>query len=71
LRAFGTAEIMDGWDMALWAVAGYVASVALVRLMINRRNELVGDLVEEAEQKRQQARKPPPPTASPRTGKVA
>jgi hypothetical protein len=63
-----TAEIMDGWDLALWAIAGYVASIALVRLMINRRNELIGDLVEEAERKRREVKKPP---ASPRSEKVA
>jgi hypothetical protein len=71
LRAFSTAEIMDGWDVVLWAIAGYVATVALVRLMINRRNELVGDLVEEAEKKRQEAKKPSTPPSSPRPKKVA
>jgi hypothetical protein len=32
---------MDGWDILLALVAGYVALVSLVRLMANRRNELV------------------------------
>ena len=43
---------MDGWDLALLAIAGYVAIVALVRLMIRRRDQLAGELIEEAEQKK-------------------
>jgi hypothetical protein len=35
------AEAMDRWDVLLAAVATYVAVVSLVRLMVNRRNELV------------------------------
>jgi len=63
---------MDGWDLALLAIAGYVAIVALVRLMIRRRDQLVGELVEEAEQKkRRQAAAPPPPPSPPRQGKIA
>ena len=31
---------MDGWDLVLLAVAGYVAVVALVRLMARRRDQL-------------------------------
>lgn len=63
---------MDGWDVALLAIAAYVAIVALVRLMIRRRDALVGELVEEAEQtKRRQAAAPSPPQAPPRQGKIA
>jgi heme exporter protein D len=32
---------MDGWDVALLAMAGYVALVTLVRLMIHRRDQLL------------------------------
>lgn len=34
---------MNRWDLVLLVVAGYVATVALVRLMIRRRNELLAD----------------------------
>lgn len=34
------------WEIALLAVAGYVAIVSLVRLMVRRRDELVSDLRE-------------------------
>ena len=61
---------MDGWNLALLAIAAYVAIVALVRLMIRRRDTLVGELVEEAEQtKRRQAAAPPTPSPS-RQGKI-
>jgi hypothetical protein len=32
---------MDHWDLALWAVAGYLAVVTLVRRMIGHRDRLV------------------------------
>ena len=35
---------MDRFDMLMCAVAGYVAVVTLVRLMITRRDEVVGYL---------------------------
>jgi hypothetical protein len=34
---------MDLWDLALWAVAGYLAVVTLVRLMVCQRDRLVAD----------------------------
>jgi hypothetical protein len=71
LRAFATAEIMDGWDWALLGIAGYVATIALVRLMVHRRNQVVEELVEEAELKRRQARKPASSASSPRSGRIA
>ena len=40
---------MDGWDIALLAVAGYLAVTALMRLMVWRRNQLVGELLEQAQ----------------------
>ncbi len=44
---------MDGWDIALLAAAGYVAVVAMVRLMRNRRDELISELRQQAETERQ------------------
>jgi hypothetical protein len=41
---------MDGWDIALLAVAGYIAVVALVRLMLRRRNQLIEELLKQAEE---------------------
>jgi hypothetical protein len=38
---------MDRWDVLLALVAAYVAVVSLVRLMTNRRNELVTKIREE------------------------
>jgi len=32
---------MDGWSVAVLAVAGYVAVTALVRLMIGHRNQVI------------------------------
>lgn len=32
---------MDGWEVALWAAAGYLAVVPLVRMMLARRERLL------------------------------
>jgi len=42
---------MDGWDIALLVVAGYVAVTALVRLMLRRRDQVVEALRRQAEQR--------------------
>jgi hypothetical protein len=34
---------MNRWDLVLLVVSGYVATVALVRLMTRRRNELLDE----------------------------
>jgi len=56
---------MDGWDVTLLIVAGYVATMALVRLMMRRRDQLVEQFQEgvkkerkrrEAQRKKEQAR---------------
>lgn len=39
---------MDGWDVFFLVVSGYVATMALARLMIRRRNQLIDELVHEA-----------------------
>jgi hypothetical protein len=52
---------MDGWDIALLAVGGFVAAMALVRLMTHRRNQLINRLLLESqhEQQRKPAGKSP------------
>jgi hypothetical protein len=55
---------MDGWDIALLAAAAYVAVTALVRLMARRRNQLI-------EQLRQQAEDEPAPSRDGRQRKSA
>ncbi|MHC4178965.1 MAG: hypothetical protein ACYSWU_15740 [Planctomycetota bacterium] len=44
---------MDGWDVALLVVAGYVALVSLVRLMIGRRDQLLDEFRRELKKERQ------------------
>ncbi len=34
---------MDSWSIALWVVAGYIAVVALLRLMAHKRNEVMAE----------------------------
>jgi hypothetical protein len=34
---------MDGWDLTLLVVAGYLAVVTLVRLMAHRRDQLLDE----------------------------
>ncbi len=43
---------MDGWDLAVIAVASYVALVALARLMLHRRDEIVNELTEQVKEAR-------------------
>lgn len=46
---------MDRWDVLAILAAGYVATTALVRLMANRRNQLIdhiqGQITEQREKK--------------------
>jgi ribosomal 50S subunit-associated protein YjgA (DUF615 family) len=53
---------MDGWDIAVLLVGGFVAATALVRLMIHRRNQLVNQLLRESQNEQQ--RQPPPKASS-------
>ena len=39
---------MDGWDLAIWAVAAYVAVLTLVRFMTARRKKVLDDLRQRA-----------------------
>ena len=47
--------MMDRFDMLMFAVAAYVAVVTLVRLMITRRDEVVGYLRTELERQAAEA----------------
>jgi len=47
-------ETMNGWDVAVLAITGYVAVTSLARLMLRRRDEL---LVEFRAQMKQEKRK--------------
>jgi len=64
---------MDSWDIALLAVAGYVAVLALSRLMTRRRNQLVEELLDQARRQGGSSRKGKPPEAQrhPPAGKAA
>ena len=42
----------DGWDVALFSMAGYVAVVVLVRLMIQHRDKLLARFRSEMEQEK-------------------
>lgn len=39
---------MDSWDIAIWAVAAYVAVLTLVRFMTARRKKVLDDLRQRA-----------------------
>jgi hypothetical protein len=43
---------MDSWSIALWVVAGYVAVVALMRLMAHKRNEVMAEFRGEVEKEK-------------------
>ena len=48
---------MDTWDLVIFAVAGYVALTALVRLMIRRRNQLLGRFRRQMAEEKKRAKK--------------
>ena len=50
---------MDGWDVALWIVAAYLAVTALVRLMIAHRDKVLADFRAEMERRQPVASDPP------------
>lgn len=39
---------MDGWDIALWSIAAYIAVVTLVRFMTARRSKVLDELRQRA-----------------------
>ena len=46
-------ESLDAWDIALYMAAGYVAVIALVRLMLQERDRLVQRFRSEMQAERQ------------------
>ncbi len=48
---------MDRWDVLIILAAGYVAVMALVRLMAKRRNQVLSRVQGEVAKQRQQAKK--------------
>jgi hypothetical protein len=46
-------DALDNWDVALFAIAGYIAIMSLVRLMLARRSVLAQQVQEELERRRQ------------------
>jgi len=53
---------MDRWDILIIAGAGYIAVVALVRLMAARRDQLVQQVRRQIEQQQAQQKKAAKPT---------
>jgi len=49
--------MMNGWDVALLALAGYLAVTSLVRLMITRSDRLIEDLNRQVEIQQQEAKR--------------
>lgn len=47
---------MDRWDVLMAVAASYIAVASLVRLMANRRNELVAKIREEISRQRSVAK---------------
>jgi heme exporter protein D len=52
---------MDTWDIVLLVVAGYLAVMALVRLMLRRRDQLLDEYRRQAEAEQQRAPAAQPP----------
>ena len=55
---------MNRWDVVLLVIAGYVATMALVRLMIQRRSQVLDELRRRAKmgkKKDRNVRRPQPP----------
>jgi len=66
-------DTMESWDIALLVVVGYLATVALVRLMARHRDQLVERFRQDLEREKQQQQKASPekkaaPTAHRRAG---
>jgi heme exporter protein D len=50
-------DALDSWDVALFVVAGYIAVVSLVRLMLGRRNTLARQVRDELERQSSEAQR--------------
>jgi hypothetical protein len=62
---------MDGWSIALWVVAGYIAVVALLRLMAHKRNEVMAEFRGEVEKEKSRRRVAAAKEAKASRGKAA
>jgi len=56
---------MDGRDIAIFAVAAFVAVTSLVRLMIGRRNAVTAQLQAQAKHRKKSDKKQPNPAKAP------
>jgi hypothetical protein len=48
---------MDNWDVTLLIVAGYLAVVALVRLMVRHRDQILDEVRRQFENEKQRKKK--------------
>jgi hypothetical protein len=51
----GGMDALNSWDVALYAIAGYIAIVSLARLMLERRNALARQMRDDLERQRNEA----------------
>ena len=62
---------MDGWSIGLWVVAGYVAVVALMRLMAHKRSEVMAEFRGEVEKEKSRRKAEAAKQANAARGKAA
>ena len=63
---------MDGWNLLLLAAAALVAVVSLTRMMLDRRNQLMGRFRQEVENERNRRKETKPAkSARPTNGRAA
>jgi len=62
---------MDGWSIALWVVAGYIAVAALMRLMAHKRNEVMAEFRGEVEKEKSRRKAEAAKQANPPGGRKA
>jgi hypothetical protein len=64
-------ETMESWDIALLVVVGYLAIVALVRLMARHRDQVVERFRQDIEREKQQRKSSSENKAAPTTHRRA
>jgi hypothetical protein len=62
---------MDRWSIVLWIGAGYIAVVALMRLMAHKRNEVMAEFRGEVEKEKNRRKIAAAKKASAQRGKAA
>jgi hypothetical protein len=62
---------MDSWSIALWIGAGYIAVVSLLRLMTNKRNEVMAEFRSEVEKEKDRRKAAAAKQAKASPGKAA